>query len=777
MNIRRPMCCIAVAFLLFISILVKALHLFPDYGAIYGEDYSFSGQICDKSISADKMMVYLKKVNIEGFPEHEINPTGMIMYMSLENGNTYDYLKMGSYLSAAGKLYSFDEAENYGQFNSKEYYAIRGYHFRAYDCNIISVKSPAFRMTERLWILKERIKSIYSTYLNDSDAGIISAIMLADKTTLDPQIKNLYQISGIAHILSLSGLHIATLGLALLNGILKLIRALFAKSSLCDDMNLGGRKTIITAGITASAVMFLYCVMTGMNVSSLRALIMFILGLIGKMTGRSYDLLSAAAFSSMAVVAVNPLYIYDAGFQLSFAAVISIGLILPVLTSILYSNGRSKIIQGILLSLAIMIGTLPISAYHYHQISILGILLNIIVVPLMSVVLIMGCVMAVVGIIFPADLFQSLLWLCGQITHVIFAVYEYLASACVEVKWNIIITGKPTTVQVIVYYCLIFIIGVYIKLSIRHDGIDRIGRPFIGHKKFFARFLERLILCAILMLACVILLLGHRREYIIRNLSVGQGDCTIIQNKTNVIIVDCGSSSDNSVGKYRLIPSLKANAVNNIDTIFISHFDEDHVNGLFELIEDDVYNKRIRRVVISSAASIYDGQTENYRRLFEELITYDIPIYTMGAGDKAVIGDSVIECLSPFDDADYDDTNSASLILSVTDSVSGRKAILMGDADFYTEHILTKRCSLRDKNGYDYLKVGHHGSDSSTSSEFLDFINCGHKNNTGVCVISVGLRNRYGHPGEDTMKRLSEYYSDSHILRTDINHETVVSFR
>lgn len=767
------MCFIAIAFLLFISILVKALHLFPKYDDYSGEECCFCGKIIDKSSNS----IYLKSAHINDFTG------GLIIYLSAEDTDKYANLRIGSEINGRGKLYSFDEAENFGQFNAKEYYYIRGYNYRVIDVSISSCKASKFQLPERLWQVKQRIKRIYLTYLEEKDAGILAAIMLADKTELDPEIKSLYQISGIAHILSLSGLHIATLGMTLFNVILRLLRLVFGRSRMCDDLSLGGIKTMIVAGIISSVIMFLYCLMTGMNVSSLRALCMFALGLIGRMLKRSYDLLSAAALSSVLAVAINPLYIYDAGFQLSFMAVVSIGVVLPVLNLLFNKFENSKIIQSILLSISIMLGTLPISAYHYYQISLGGILLNIIVVPLMGAVLLMGCIMAIIGVLVPVKAVSFLLKACAKITHVILKLYEHLSSLCADRKWNTLITGKPLFIQVMIYYCLVAIMLITIRYMVDGErgeqsvkkykvNIDRIGRPFTGHKKFWTNFLKRLILCGILMLTCVILLIGHREDFAIRNLSVGQGDCTVIQNKSHVIIVDCGSTTENQVGTYRLVPSLKANAFREIDAVFISHFDSDHVNGILELLNDRIYNKRIGRFIISKAAPVFDGQTETYRMLMNSLITCDIPIYTVEAGDSLVIGDCIIECLSPFLNYDYESTNSASLVISVLDRVSGRRALLTGDIDACAEKVMTDKLASFGK-GFDYLKIAHHGSESSTTEQFLDFA----AGNNGYCVISVGKGNRYGHPSDDTLKRLYKYYPRSHILRTDINHETLVRFR
>ena len=735
---------------------------------------------------------------------------GIIAYFN--ETNPISAIPIGSNITCRGKIYRFDTAENYGQFNSREYYYIRGYNARAINCSLIKVV-PKYGLRNILYEFKGQIKEVYSAFLNEMDAGIMSAIMLGDKTELDKEVKELYQVSGIAHILSLSGLHIATLGLGLLKLLTLIIRAVSYKTSLCNDMDIGGIKTKIIAGAISSCFMVLYCIMTGMSISTIRALIMFILGVIASLLGRSYDLLSAAAISSVISALINPLYIYDAGFQLSFMAVISIGTINPILNQVFDKISKNKITQGILLSVSIQIGTFPIVAYHYYQVPIMGILLNLIVVPLMSVVLICGVSIAVFGL--PGFLWGNKLILLfiakvsGKTAHIILAVFDKICKLSSTIKWNIVITGKPKMIQIVVYY---FMILIYIFIMIRilksekgkeelnryYRVIDRTGRRFIGHKEKCMHILKRLILCVFPLMACVILMLGHREGYVIHNLSVGQGDCAIIRNKTHVIIIDCGSTDNDRVGQYRLIPFLKANRVNKIDSVFVSHFDSDHVNGIIELIEDDFYGSKIRRIIISKAAPIIDGQTENYERLINDSITCDIPICTICAGDTFMIGDSFIRCLSPesapkrltlYEDGNsenivlrdldkqyamyeyinkYSDTNSASMVLDITNINSGYRMCFTGDIDSDTE----KRIVTGYHGDYDYLKIAHHGSSSSTSEEFLDwaFPQIG-LDRRRTCVISVGMNNRYGHPHKETLYKL--YSKEAAIYRTDQMGECV----
>lgn len=772
-----------------------------------GDNVSFCGTVSDKTISTERTVLFLEDVSFVedsstspfskiNLPKYYMKQYGLIAYFN--DMDSAGKIPIGSTVKCKGKLFRFDQAENYGQFNSREYYYIRGYNARVINCSLLSY-APSHGLAASLFDVKNKVKEVYEACLNEIDAGIICAIMLGDKTELDNEVKDLYQISGIAHILSLSGLHIATLGLALLKILTELIQTIFSRTKLCNDMDTGGIKTKSIAGIIASCLMILYCIMTGMNISTIRALIMFMLGVIASLFGRSYDLLSAAAISSVIAALINPLYIFDAGFQLSFMAVVSIGVLNPLLIQLAGKISKNKITQGILLSLSIQIGTLPIVAYHYYQFSIMSILLNLIVVPLMSLVLICGVVMAVFGLLC-GDKFILLFIakFAGKITHIILMVFDKICKFSSRLKWNLVITGRPNMTQIIAYYFIV-LIGIFISARVvgsevdnneeykYYKRIDRLSRRFIGHKDKIIHISKRLILCVFPLMAYVILMIGHQDDYMIHNLSVGQGDCAVIRNKTHAIIIDCGSSDKDQVGCYRLIPFLKANRVINIDSVFVSHFDSDHVNGLIELLEDDFYKSRIDKIFITKAALIIDAQTDNFKNLINDSITCDIPIYAISADDSIMIGDSLIRCLSPRcslkeeksdlnNSYGYADTNSASMVLDITDNISGYRMCFTGDVDFAAEEQIVRKPVI----GFDYLKVAHHGSYSSTSDNFLNwaFHIDSHDiryEKKPICVISVGKNNKYGHPHRDTLERLDT--AGTRTYRTDLNGECIISLR
>ena len=291
----------------------------------------------------------------------------------------------------------------------------------------------------------------------------------------------------------------------------------------------------------------------------------------------------------------------------------------------------------------------------------------------------------------------------------------------------------------------------------------------MGLKHRFYRPVGTLILCGILMIAAVILCTNRPGGFSVRNLSVGQGDCSLIISDTHVILIDCGSTTESGVGTYRLIPNLKANGIGKIDVVFVSHFDLDHVSGIVELLSDPVYRTRIGGVILSSKASETDGETEAYRQLLELCSLAKIPVYGMRRGDRLAFGSMIVTCLSPDADTAYPDTNAASAVLHIYEEESGFSGLFTGDIGEETETGL-----LSDDLSINYLKVAHHGSNGSSSASFLQHF-LGEDPERVTAVISVGEGNRYGHPGGEMLRRIRSFRNVD-LYRTDEQGEVITEY-
>lgn len=727
--LKRPMCLIGLAVVLVTYLLMCIIKMpVPEQRAGIKEKQSIclTGQVTRKEQKNDKSVVYLKEVHIKEISEISTLSETYSIIVYLEDDTQ---VKLGSIIAIEGRCSLFDAAENEGQFDAAHYYETNGIDFAVTKARVIAVSADHDVCREALHMCRERMKAVYDRYLPKKEAGILHALLLGDKTSLDADIKELYMRAGIVHILSLSGLHIATAGLCLLS----LLRRL--------------RMGLLPASILSAFVILQYGLMTGLQTSTFRALIMFLLSVLALCIGRTYDMLSAMSLAAILLLMENPMYLYHTGFLLSFGAVMGIGLIYPCLMVMVPQKlYRKKMIQSLLVSLAVQLATLPIVLCSYYQISICGILLNLVVVPLMTFVLALGILGGMFGML--ADIFGIvLLYPC----RLILMLYEWLSELATQAPGSVLITGKPAMWRAVVYYILLFAMLVflsYVKAKHKHDKCQYIGKV-------------RIVCLTVMLTIITILVVRHEEQFAITMLSVGQGECTVLHGRnTPTIVIDGGSTDVKEVGKYRIIPYLKANRLHRIDTAFISHTDTDHISGILEILQSPESGIRIKRLVLPAINK--ELQNEHYQKLIIAAADVGTSVYTMGTGDRYRTvpdknGQAVsLTCLHPGQSAaDGDiseDINENSMVLHV--SYVNLSVLFTGDISSEVERDL-----LSAVPDCDILKVPHHGSRYSSSEVFLEAVR------PELALISAGKDNSYGHPHLETIERLEK--AGSKILRTD----------
>ena len=829
MKIRRPLCLVCIVFLCLVYLSMKGQPPSPKWevDSFSGRTLSLSGKITDKQLKNNVLSIYLTDVHIyqnanaagngkEDFPQ---NVKGIVVKTS-DYDKVEKYIRLGACLEARGIFTPFDKPMNEGEFDSRSYYMIRGYEGQLKRAKITGVSREYSHLSEGLRRFRDRAFETIGEYLGEEDSGLLSAMTLGDKAGLDTEIKELYQNAGISHVLALSGLHIASVGLALL----KMLRKMGVRQS-------------IAAALSGSLIV-VYGIMTGLSTSTLRAMIMFALAIIAMIIKRTYDLLSAAALSAILIVLENPGYLFDSGFLLSFGAIVAIGCVFPIIDALVcdfakrlrMSSGRSKtrgrrlcpaekslanndvikyaeadkeeswvvkktketivaVRKGICVSLSITIVTLPVTAYSFFQVSRYSILLNLVIIPLMGIVLATG--FAGIGLGLLAEYFSSSVLGMGaagafKIAEIILFIYEYLSEKTTAFSSNLSLFGRPSTWQVVLYAALLlaalFIADSAISEGTRDDYkqsnvISGCMGTDVFSKRRQRRFAKRLLCVIVLLGVGISIMKFHPHEDLeIRNLYVGQGDSAVILGKNlPVIMIDGGSTDVKSVGKYKILPALKSNGIATIDYCFLTHMDNDHVNGIIEILENKSCGVKIKNVVMSrdrgteimsysrdtgteilsysrdtgtEILSDFDGENDNYEKLLSAIKSSGAKLCLIDAGDILKLSDLKITCLSPSGSDDLDE-NDSSLVLAIKYVPSDFDMIFTGDISRKTEQNLIRRLENRkDLLDCDYLKVAHHGSKNSSSEEFLKLAS------PQISVISAGIDNSYGHPHKETLQRL-----------------------
>lgn len=747
LRIKRPL----VAAVLFVILLIMAYDsLGKDEGFAYiGKTLSLTGRIKEiKSYDvpfgersyrlkvkadSDEISAFILKIkesdlfagcNLHSDVDIDLSELSRILY--------------GRKISCTGKLYAFDGELNPGQFDANAYYKNEGYTgiLDAKDIRIVK-EEESFSPDIYLHRLNLAISDKYKKILGDKNAGSLSAMVLGDKRGLDEEIKELYQENSISHLLSISGLHISLLG----GAVFLFLRRL--KVSFRFPL------------ITSSIILIIYGAFTGFSVSTSRAIVMMSVLFISFVIGKSYDLPSGLALAALILIVINHRAIYQSGFLLSFFAVIGIFYIMPELLYIfkvdIYHNkgiikGLHLLLASIISSISILLATLPIVLNNFYEVSLTGIILNIIVIPLMSLVVITGLLGGFVALV--SEILGS--FILG-ITHYILNLYTLFCRLGDRLTFLRLIIGKPDKWQIVLYYLLLVILFYFLALKRRENKL----RSLKNNLPEEYNTSKRIVVTGLMTFTSFLILAYKPREFSINMLDIGQGDCFVVNDGNNdIYISDCGSTTVQNVGKTRLLPFLKSKGWGKVDTIFISHMDKDHVNGVNDLLK--CAEITIGRIIISASYKSDKLNCAELEELKELAKMRDIKLFYMKKGDEIVGKDISFRCIYPTGEEDIEDQNEASIVMRM--DYKGLSMLFTGDIAGSTEE---KIIDSSDENilDCDILKVCHHGSKNSSTDDFLK------KVSPKLYLISCGLMNRYGHPHRDALSRMTG--EGGRILRTD----------
>lgn len=706
-----------------------------------------------------------------------------------KNASTLCYLekdttlpKAGSYVRVLGEVSPFLQATNPGEFDTAAYYRRKDCLFALRKTKITAQTKNYGRLEEFLSQLRYESDALFRKLLGEKNGATASAMVLGQKKGMDSEVKALYQGAGISHLLAISGLHLSLIGAGLF-GLLKKVRLPVA----------------LSAGIS-TWILIVYAQLTGMGISTRRALVMFLLFLAAGLLKRTPDLPTSLAVAALLLLVPKPQRILDAGFQLSFSAVLGIAVMIPVLQdgwedaapSLRVTDGvtgwniaRAVIARAcrllrknILAGLGITMTMLPFLLIHFYEWSPWSVLLNLAVIPLMGILLpcLIGLqlVARLTALVHCLELPQYLL--CTAI-EAIFSCYEQLCRFTTALPGSILHTGYPTWQALTAYT-----IGL-IALAVSGKKL----RPHL-----------RLAAAVCLMGIFLIRLPG---ELNVTMLDVGQGECVGIETREHhVYLVDAGSTSKKKTGQYQIIPWLKYIGTRSVEGIFITHWDEDHISAVGELLEWSKSSRvKIRRIFLPDVAL----KDEVLETLLQQIEEANVSVEYLSAGEHMTDGALQISCLHPYAKKVPEDRNDASLVLRL--SQGDFQMLLTGDLEKSGEDWLVEQArpaveqpqlaaqeqalpcapstQLAAQNPLccTILDAGHHGASNATGEALLDLAQ------PELVLISCGKNNRYGHPAPETLKRLEErgirWYSTAevgaiqvHVGKKKVKIETSTSF-
>lgn len=730
--IRRPLC---VASLVCIAIIALGLWIKgppeADISVWTDRNLLIGGIVSGKEIRGETQVIYLSNVAFCDMESSDREDSFQTIYTD----DTYGlvcYLRqeappMGATILVTGEIAAFPIATNPGEFDQRKYYLLQGYCGKVSVEEIVSVSEEYDAFREGMYKIRCYLASALEAALDEQDASVMRAMILGEKQQMDRDVKKLYQANGIAHILAISGLHISIIGVGLYQCLKRLALPL-----------------PVSAGL-AALIMAAYAVMTGGSVSTIRAVVMFGFMVAAACLKRSYDLPTALAAAALCSVLSEPYALYQSGFWMSYLAVFGAAVLHPALMEgIDIKNKKLRALcSAVAGGLCVNLATLPVLLMNYYEYPIYSIFINLLIIPLMSLLLSAGLFTMTA-----ACIFLPLGKLAGFLVHMILSIYEWLCNAAMNLPGRSWITGAPGTGKIFVFYGILIVVALSGK---------KIGRRKLRQMKAYVRFL---------WIAAAILVMGLRSDEGLRMtlLDVGQGDGICIRAEGITCMIDGGSTSKNRLAQYQIVPFLKHEGISEIDYWLITHPDLDHYSGYQEMMEMGRENTIVvHTLVLPDACDVRESCAELIALAQEN----GVQVALLSSGEYIQSGKLKITALHPEEGYRAEDVNESSLVVSV--EYEDFCGIFTGDATVESEREVIRYWEEYGYPSVQLLKVGHHGSSTSTSEAFLEYCR------PQAAVISCGRNNRYGHPHEEIVERLERY--GCNIYRTDENGAVSVYVR
>ena len=646
----------------------------------------------------------------------------------------YPTLRLGDRVRLTGQLRTLPVRRNPADFDYGTFLAHRGIsatlHLR--DGEEVTFLAPTRQLDDRLALaVQARVRQAVARFVpNPESRAVLLALLLADRSQLDEATTDTFRETGLMHLLAVSGLHVFLVGLA----VFVLLGPLLMRTGMRRQRVMWIRAAI-SLGLLA-----VYVLVTGGSVSVVRAFVMAAIMILGTALERRRDTLNALGAAAIVLLVLRPTALFEVGFQLSFSAVGALVTLSPHLTQAVPLAWRSGTVgkwvtSSSVASIAATLGTAPVLLAHFGRVALGGLVLNLPAIPLTGATLGAG-----IGTV----VCSPIPWLgetFGALASVSAWTLVQTSTLGAETLGGVAVVGFLDDGWIIAALATLLLAGALWRHPV-------------------ARLRLGLVACALVALSISSSAIrgdaSPRLEALF--LDVGQGDATLLRLPNGRhILIDAGVRSPFSdQGERTVVPHLERYGIHQLDAVVMTHADADHIGGLPNVLK----SVQVQRL-------IHNGQTKDneiWSELTQTADSLDIEQQIVRAGDQLDLDPSVrIRVLGPTTTPEPgDDANDASIVLLI--EYRQTRWLLTGDAETAAEADLVARYGTLLRA--DVVKVGHHGSRTSSSPALVAAVRGTSTSSTPVrivsdtsaygpdyAIVSVAKRNRYGLPNAEPLMR------------------------
>ena len=690
---------------------------------LVGQAVSVYGQVVEMVNSTNSKISFVLNTHRISHIDKDYEYKGKIrisIYQTMEK-DAHIPINIGDWLEVRGTIEKPQEKRNPKGFDYRAYLARHGIYYTIGTAsrNILSVNTGNLPWP-RSWVesIRKYMEGVFDTYTGGMGSSLLKAMIIGQRWSLPSELREQFSTTGIAHILAISGLHVGFVVLLL--------------SWLSKGLKLSPKATFFIQGIALG----FYCIVVGGSSSVVRATVMTLILLGGKVVGRKPDPLNSLSLAAFVILLFRPLELFEVGFQLSFLAVAGIVLFNELLSSKLAKLDKLPlgIGEAIAVMLSAQLGVWPLIAYYFNTFSIISFMANLILVPIAGIIVILGLILLLAAAIVPL-IGQVIGWWLWLLCQFLIEVNKWLSSF----TWSSIRVVSPGFLFMTAYYFILLILSQERPLWVK--------RPWRT---------SLIVILIVLLLLAIEPIVDNQFKVVF--LDVGQGDCIYIKTPDEKhILVDGGGRpegvGDFDVGAEIVVPFLLKNGVRKLDLVVMSHGHHDHMGGLVPVIKD---------IKVDAFMEFPPMQpSESYKELKELINSKDIKCIHAIGGQTYRVGKYVyIDIIYPITNSEvvdrlYDENeNNLSLVMRIR--YQQASIMLTGDIEEGVESYLSGIW----KDGVSILKVAHHGSNTSTTDKWLEVIK------PRIAVIQSG-KNNFGHPNPQVIERLENH--GAVVYRNDEN--------